>query len=212
MRSYGRRIVFFPGFAKEQIGLVSQFQTQRNDDPSFKIDHVSVNADLRAWHFTTADGGHAAGGGTRALGDGRHLWFGLSVSGPSALRELKRNTIVEGSIPAKDAARTIKSVSSQYSMGSQHLLKLAHNEDAQGKRTFWHFSLILLENGASHYDGPEHAAPFGAPFLKERLPNSIRILGSVSHVLRIDKDISLQVTAVRVPGSIDIPGLFVSPN
>src|SRR5687767_12674786 len=29
VRTYGKRIVFFPGFSKEHVGLVSQFPTQR---------------------------------------------------------------------------------------------------------------------------------------------------------------------------------------
>lgn len=191
--------------------LVSQFPTQRNDNANFKIDHVSVDADLRGWHFTTAGGAHAAGGKTQTLSNGRRLWFGLSVSGPSALRELKRSTIIEGAVPAKDAQRTIEAVASHYSEGPQHLLQLPHKEISE-IRTFWHFSFILLENGAEYYQGPEHAVPFGAPFLKERLPNPIRALGGVSHVMQIDENVSLQVTGMRIPESIDIPGLFVSPN
>jgi hypothetical protein len=106
MYSEGDRVIYFPGLPEPQ----SQTLTSRGTGPierrQFQVDHLSLEADRRDWHLTGAGvKPHVGSYRTTDLGNGRVLWFGMSIASPDVLRPVHVKTQVDALVPPTDAIR-----------------------------------------------------------------------------------------------------------
>jgi hypothetical protein len=106
MYSEGDRVIYFPGLREPQ----AQTFTSRGSEPiqrrQFQVDHLSLEADRRDWHLTgTGAKPHIGTYRSTDLGQGRVLWFGMSIASPDVLRLVHTRTLVDAQVPPTDARR-----------------------------------------------------------------------------------------------------------
>src|SRR5574341_315042 len=104
VHSRGGRILFFPGLSISPDRIQIVRNTNSIPRTSFNFDHASLEIERRRWHFTNHDSGkQVAAGRTPDLGEGRLLWFGMSVSDVSILRDFVRETVIIAPAPRTDS-------------------------------------------------------------------------------------------------------------
>lgn len=158
------RLVFFPGFAKrpDRLGY------QRDGHPSREIphlaDHVTLEPDRARWHSTEyagrssrkrrAGGGHQGGAWTRPIGEGRVLWFGMSISGAEMLRVVRAGTVALAPAPpnSEEVERRME-VFRQAIADTVGVLVVPGSLPAGPSAL--HFSVVVAPVGAPDYTGRE---------------------------------------------------------
>jgi hypothetical protein len=87
VQTVGNRISFFPGFTFSSDWLRSYRGSVLYNQNSLQVDHLSLDDGFLHWHFTTPNSvNHRGGGRTEDLGEGRFLWFGMSIANDTQLR------------------------------------------------------------------------------------------------------------------------------
>lgn len=105
-------VLFFPGLvdsydtisvhAQDERGLYQRAYRQ------MKIDHISLENNLRSMHLTAPQSRqHYGQFSIPSLGEGRCLWFGVSIQNPQVLRPLMKQTVVIASVPSTDSRRRV---------------------------------------------------------------------------------------------------------
>lgn len=213
VHSAGNRIIFFPGFSFSSDWLRTYRGLVFQSHIAFQLDHLSLDNGFRRWHFTSPDSAHhLAAGHTEELGEGRYLWFGMSTASLAIMREMRTETIVRAPAPSSDVERRLRSFGEAHDQGSYHGISLDPGAELQFEEGFLHFSFIASPVDASIYRGERHAIPFGSPFLDGALPNPIRGLLVRAHQVRLTPTITIQITAMWLPGSLTVPTTFTTPG
>jgi len=149
-----QRLVFFPGFdfTSDWIRILrgDLLQTQR----PFDVDHISLEKDRSRWHFTKPKSkGHQGGGQTSNLGEGRVLWFGLSIAAPTVLRDLRRETIVSFQSPPSDSNRRARAFIEAEKNTQSLIVRLGSDAQHPFPQGFLHFAFIVGPKGFPDYEG-----------------------------------------------------------
>jgi hypothetical protein len=211
VHSVGNRIIFFPGFSFSLDWIRTYTGSAFQAHSSFQIDHISLDEGFQRWHFTDPDSNdHLAAGHTESLGEGRFLWFGMSIADPTAMRELRTKITVRAPAPPSDVERRLRSFQEAYNRGTQHKVSLDPRAKAQFENGFLHFSFIVSPARAPIYRGARHAMPFGSPFLIGELPNPMHGLPMRAHQVRLAATITIQITAMWLPGALTVPVTFTT--
>ena len=213
VHSTGNRIVFFPGFSFSSDWLRSYRGSALYSHSSFQVDHLSLDDGFQRWHFTTPGSvDHRAAGRTEDLGEGRFLWFGMSIADDAQLREMRSETIVRATAPPSDIERRLNRLMAAHDQGTYHAISLDPRAISQPEPSFLHFSFIVSPPDAPIYLGERHMIPFGSPFVAGELPNPLKGLPLRAHQVRLTQSVSTQITAMRLPGSLTVPVTYTNPG
>lgn len=200
----GERVLFFPGYFLSLLeygrGLIKQPITP------FEVDHVTLEHDLRRWHVTGKNQRRQGGMATRHIGEGRALWFGMSVANPEVLRPLMRETTIQGSSPATDTDRRIECFRAA-TQGAQDILLMPPEIPRLPDNSFLHFSVIAGRHDFADYRGHEHALPEGSPLVEILAPIGSRF-ELRSHRAKLGDDLHLQLSCFFMQGRLNQPVVF----
>lgn len=221
--SAGERLLFFPGFATSPIGIRHFLGESRQavvDDPAFTVDHVTLDPDRTFSHVTSQLRGHKRSRGrTSPLGEGRLLWFGMSVARETELRELKMETLVTAHVPASknqrraDAFMQRADAFMQARDGAEFSYVQLHPEaQMRFSEGFLHFTFIIGPTGFPDYDGYNLAFPFGPPLLPEPSPNALERLPLYTTRLSLGSVLDIQIVSMWLPGSLGAPCILSWPT
>ena len=211
--SAGGRLLFFPGYAVMPDAAAGVRGTSPMWRANAAIDHLSLERERGRWHATTPRSRDHFGGPTVVdLGEGRCLWFGLSVADPTALRPARKGTLVSAAVPGVDAARRTEVFRKAREATSFPVVSL-HPETRPGDGPgFYHFSVIVGPVGFPDYTGCEHAFPKGSPFVTPPLPDYLPGVAASSYRCRLDPFCDFLVTSMRLPGRVTVPWTVTSPG
>ena len=212
MLSAGERVIFFPGYAAMPDALVGMRGPAKMWDNHVVIDHLTLEKDRKSWHATTPRSKkHFSGPTTLGLGEGKALLFGMSVADESALRVAKKKTLVRADVPPSDAQRRTDVFRNAGGASTFPIVTLnpAPNWEGTG---FYHFSFIVGPMGFATYTGCEHGFPRGSPFLATPLPDNLLDVDASMYCCHLEPFCDLQVTVMRLPGTLTVPLTFTSPR
>jgi hypothetical protein len=209
--SDGDRLIYFPGLAEMQRGL----QTSKGAGPikkqSFRVDHLSLEADRRDWHLTKKGStGHVGRYPTTDLGDGRVLWFGLSIASPKTLRRLRTRTKVEAHIHPNDSLRRAEVFKNAREGIVYNTLMFNTTSNHLIVPGFAHFTVIVGPCGFADYSGGQYAFPVGSPYITPKLTGAVNIPVR-SHRVSLEPHVDLQIIAAILPGAVTVPATFTNP-
>lgn len=210
--SAGGRIIFFPGFrsAKTHVEYVRGRDQMWNK--AFSFDHISLEQNLRRWHITNRGSKRQLGGPTTTeLGEQRFLWFGLSVNTLDEFRIVKRSTEIVGHIPESDLKRRIDVFKKAREDARFQILEWHPQAWEEDRRTFLHLGVLVVPPQSPLYQGGELGFPENSPFLAEPLPKGLIQLPVRHHQLELSAKIGLQITTVRLPGTLKLPVTLTAP-
>jgi hypothetical protein len=207
VKSSAGRLIFFPGFAAPYDRLARNEGPNRPIDISFAVDHITLENNLKSWHFTepAETGRHAQGGRALDVGDGRVLWFGMTINGPDDLRVVRSVTVARGKYPPNDQeARARMSCFMEAVREGQAMHVQLPSKPHPG--CVLHFAVIAAKHGAPAYQGPNFALT--EPYVSLGAGGSHP--GNTSR-LALSPDRDIQIIAFWVPGPIlDFDGLRIS--
>lgn len=141
--SEGDRLIFYPGFRESYDGILQYRRDtmglQHKGSKGFPIDHLTLESNLLSMHFTAPGSEHHVGPfSTSPLGEGRYLWFGLSIRAPEIFRTVRKQTTAVAGAPPTDSKRRlevfVKAVDGQAFQG------LEMPSDYQHSSSFVHIS------------------------------------------------------------------------
>jgi hypothetical protein len=159
-------------------------------------DHVGSN---RNSGFPTID-----------LGDGRVLWFGLSIPHPHVLRPLRESTKAIGQVNARDARRRADVfVRAREGVDFNDLMFNTEIEHIP-QPSYAHFTVIAGPSDFPEYIGEKLAFPIGSPFAK--LPERFTKIPMRRHRLRLTPYADVEITTAILPGEITVPFALTSLN
>lgn len=207
--SQGNRVIFFPGLTtkKDRVELYKGERLITEQD--FVIDHLSLEKDLKSWHFTSPQSkDHLGSIGTADLGDGRRLWFGMSFSDFSVLRLTNKITSIEARSPESDSERRKKVF--KESIKNDYIIQPHPNANKTFLPGIFHLSVIAGPCGFNLYQENNHGFPVGSPFLQTPLPERIKDIPIRFHRITLSDDIELQVSIAKLPGALNAPITFTS--
>lgn len=210
--SVGERVIYFPGYAAMPNTLVGMRGPARIWDSKVPVDHLSLEKNRDSWHATTPRSKkHFGGPTTLDLGEGKALWFGMSVTDGNALRAAKKLTVARATVPLSDAQRRTDVFRQAREATTFPIVtpNLATTAYAPG---FYHFSFIVGPVGFPTYAGCEHGFPRGSPFLAAPLPDSMPGVAASMYCCRLEPFCDLQVTVMRLPGALTVPLTITSPG
>lgn len=209
--SVGERVIYFPGLTE----VYRQTRTARGPGATqqheFRADHLSLEADRQEWHLTsTGSEGHIGSFRTTDLGEGRVLWFGMSIASPNVLRPVNLHTEVAAHIPPTDARRRIEVV--MQAREAVVFNTLLFNEKRRDFVTpcFAHFSVIVGPCGFIPYTGELLGLPFRSPFVSPPL-GTLTNVPLRSHRVSLEPHVDLDIMTAVLPGAVSQPVSFTSP-
>lgn len=192
--------------------LVRVRGTARMWDGQVAVDHLTLEKDRESWHATTPRSKRQFGGPTTLdLGDGKVLWFGMSVADDNALRVVKKQTLVQAAIPPSDAHRRTDVFRNAREATTCPIVALNTATTMEGFG-FYHFSFIVGPVGFPAYTGCEHGFPKGSPFLATPLPDYMPGVDASIYCCRLEPFCDLQLTVMRLPGTLNVPLAITSPG
>ncbi len=210
--SDGDRLVYFPGLAEMQPSL----QTSKSGSPirqqSFEVDHLSLEAHRRDWHLTTKGStAHVGIYPTINLGDGRVLWFGLSIASPDTLRLLRTSTRIEAQAHSNDSRRRAEVFMASRDGVIYNTLMVNTKYSRPSIPSFAHFTVIAGPTGFTDYFGEHRAFPLDSPYISPKLPDMLQNIPMRSHHISLEPHIDLQIITSVLPGIVTVPAAFTSP-
>jgi hypothetical protein len=207
--SEGNRVIYFPGLRESKQHIQGYKGNDLKWDREFDIDHISLEKDHRSWHITSRKSADHLGSPNAAdLGEGRRLWFGMSISDFSVLWPVRRETSVVAECLPSDVKRRVN-IFKDAREGAQFQIVEPHPEsDNLFPGGFFHVSVILGPSNFKKYEGQNHGFPVGSPFLTSPLPDSISDLPIRYHRVLLSNDLEMQVTSAKLPGSLRVPVTF----
>jgi hypothetical protein len=211
--SDGDRLIYFPGLAEMHPSLQTSKSGGLINQQSFQVDHLSLEAHRRDWHLTTKGStGHAGSYPTIDLGDGRVLWFGLSIASPDTLRLLRSSTKVEAQAHPNDSRRRAEVFMASRNGVVYNTLMFNTENYRPIAPSFAHFTVIAGPSGFADYFGEHHAFPFESPYISPKLPEvPLDIPAIRSHRISLEPHVDLQIITTVLPGVVTVPATFTSP-
>ena len=211
--SAGDRVIYFPGLA----AMKQYLQMSKGAGPikqrAFEVDHLSLQSHRRDWHLTAKGSkGHIGRFPTTDLGEGRVLWFGMSIAAPDTLRRLCTHTKVEAHIHPNDAHRRADVFKVAREGVAENVLMLNTTNHPLAWPRFAHFTVIAGPCGFADYSGEHLALPLGSPYISPKLPDVLTGIPSRSHRISLDPHVDLQIVTAILPGAVTIPATFTSPT
>lgn len=194
----GGRISFSPGFASG-CTTVTRFQgNSRQYEKPFVLDHLTLESDWNDWHITEPKAkNHLSGGKTKTLGDGRVLWFAMSVGSEATLRELKAHTTVNRTAPATDSIRRIVEFQKIVDGKEYSCVWPDPAVHFQNHAGFLHFAIVVGPKGFPSKATGE-LVPFGVPYLKNPPPQQVLR----AYRILLGTTVEIEVWVSRLPGAL----------
>lgn len=205
------RVIFFPGLSIP-IDWIDTTTTGRTDPRHpFDLDHVSLESRRQRWHFTAPQSrDHYAAGRTPDVGDGRLLWFGLSLSGEDVLREVRRSTEVLYPSPPSDTMRRLELLRDAEQAASSHSIGLMDGSRARFSPGFLHLTFLVGPRDAPNYNGPNFLFPYGSLNLEQPLPPRIPNLQVRLHRIALASTYDIQIACMWLPGRNTVPAVWTT--
>jgi hypothetical protein len=211
--SAGDRVTFFPGFSSPQTVVQGYQNNSLNWNQSFDFDHFSLEKDFRKWHITNFDSSEHLGSPlTLPLGDGRFLWFGLSMSDFKVLRIAKEQTEINVPVPSSDTGRRSDVFLNSRSNAIFQILDFHPEAVSSIGSGFLHFGIIVGPKDFEMYNGTEIGIPDGSPFLMKPFPNQLVQLPVRIHRFNLSQGIDIQVVTTALSGKLNMPITITSPS
>jgi len=207
------RLIFFPGFDFSATWVKVAEKRSHEKRHDIHIDHITLEKDLRRWHYTSPDSKHHLGSGlTTDLGDNRFLWFGMSVAGSNILKPVKQETVFHTIVPASDTTRRVDAFMASREGVVFNTLSVHPDAKQRFNTGFLHFGLIVGPPGFVDYAGPNFGIPFGSPFVIETLPNPLTNIPLRLHRVSMGSRVDIEIVALWLPGSLSELVTFTSPT
>lgn len=207
------RVIFFPGFSSSTRHVTVIRGVRQMWSGAFDCDHISLEPGCRRWHLTTRGSKRRLGGPqTRALGEGRFLWCGISVRTLDEFRVLKRRTKVRAHLPESDSTRRLGVFVNAREEARFQILDWHPKAWQQSRTGIWHVGLVVAPPGSPTYSGATLGFPDGSPFVAGSLPRGRVRLPARHHHVALSQEIELQITTVRVPGELRVPCTLTAPT
>jgi len=212
VKSAGDRILFFPGFKTDIVRIRGSRGEERKYDRPFKFDHVSLEKDRVSWHVTTARSNKHQGGPLATdLGEGRVLWFGMSLASTDVLRELHQETVATIQVPERTSE-----------WKAQEFIRSRQGKEFPGvympEKTleaavpiFPLISVIVGPTDFEWYRGPVWGWPYGSEFVRGE-PSGNSPIPLRHQRFHLDEETDIQLTAIWAPGSLLIPAVMTGPE
>lgn len=209
--SAGDRLLYFPGFFQPNGRLLAYAGTSQMADRGFRTDHASLESDLDTWHLTEDPPRrrHQFGPKTRDLGEGRVLWFGMSVAQEEIFREIRYETVMAKDVPSSDSKRRFKSFQGAAFADPNHVIPRPPSS-RPGENEFLHFLFIVGPEGFPMYDGQALLTPHGAPWVEPPLPDPLKDVHFRSHRIPVGGGLEVEIAAGKLPGQLQVPVAFTS--
>ena len=213
VHSAGDRVIFFPGFA-DTMDKIHGFRSETQMwKQSFAFDHATLESDLQTWHVTSKDSqDHLGRPATLAIGEGRVLWFGLTRANASALRVVHQETVITADVPPSDSRRRMDVFSAAREGAAFPMLTFNAEHTTPASRGLCHFAVYVGPKGFPDYVGADLGFPHESPFMVEPLPSEMTRLPLRSHRVALSDVLDMQITAVLLPGQLNVPASFTSPT
>jgi hypothetical protein len=123
---------------------------------------------------------------------------------------MRRKTIIRAFSPPSDFKRRRNQLIDAYKHGTHHVISLDPQAESLPEPSFLHFSFIVLPVGVPIYLGDRHMIPFGSPFVAGKLPKLLKSLHLRAHHVSLTQSVSIQITAMRLPGLLTVPVTYTS--
>jgi hypothetical protein len=136
------------------------------------------------------------------LGEGRGLWFEMSVARETELRELKTQTVITASLPPSDSERRVKIFNKAKDGAVFSCVSLPPGAQRRFQEGFLHFAFIIGPPGFPLYDGPLVAFP---------LDPSLLPLPVQTHRISLGSVLDIQIVTMWFPGSLQAPFILTWP-
>jgi len=213
VHSAGNRVIFFPGFAETFREIQGFKASSQIWNQPFLFDHISLESNLENWHITSPlSERHLGSPPTLQLGKSRVLWFGMSIASPAALRLVSQQTVATAGVPLRDTRRRAEIIGTARDGAEFPRVSVNTENESAFDQGFLHFAIIVGPRGFEDYRGPEFGAPFNSPFLSTPLPQVLTNLPIRIHRLELASDVDIQITCMFLPGALNVPVSFTSPN
>jgi len=205
--SSAHRVLFFPGLADRQ----SLTLRSENKDPivthQLEVDHFTLEASRRDWHLTgTGTPVHLGRFPTADLGEGRTLWFTMSIASPDVLRTVQADTEVHAETPSSDTARRVDvAVAAREGVMFHELL--FHPTERQRLPAFGHFAVIVGRCGFPEYRG-NRLVQMSSPFISLYDPRQQVFWRS--HRLRLEPHVDIEIATAVLYGTVSVPVALAS--
>ena len=212
VHSAGDRVIFFPGVAEPVDGIQTDNSGTKTRHVPFDFDHLSLERDRRTWHATSVGSrAHLAGPPTLPLGEGRVLWFGMSVASPHALRTVNAKTEVSALVHPNDGKRRAAVLSKARESSTFPMMSLNTDWPAAPSPAFLHFAVVVGPAGFPEYRGPEFGLPFDSPFVVDGLASLPAELPVRMTRFALSETVDVQITCTALVGTLSVPASFASP-
>ena len=207
--SHGDRIIFFPGLDKTKRHVQAYKGKHLAWDQEFNVDHFSLEKNHISWHITSQKSkDHLGSLPTADLGEGRRLWFGMSISTFSSLWPLSQRTSIVTSSPPSDVDRRVRVFNEAREGAKFQIIKPHPDVNKRFEGGFSHVSVIVGPANFKIYKGENHGFPVASPFLTEPLPERILEMPVRYHKVSLSNDLDMQITILKLPGSLRVPVMF----
>ncbi len=178
---------------------------------AFNTDHVSLEKDWTRWHVTSPKSeDHLRGPRTTPLGEGRYLWFGMSIASFSVLRSVRKATVASYPSPPMDSTRRLETFIETRNDAEFSAVSFHPGLDLSKTEGLPHFSVIVGPKGFPDYQKDRLAFPDGSPFLKRPFtPGNVRLKIRM-HRLSLAEQVDIQIVTSWLPGSLRVPVVFTA--
>ena len=165
-------VVFFPGLAR-QPDLMGYHRTGHPEQIIPHLaDHVTLEPDRTRWHSTEYAGSSSRKRGKRGrgprqrglwtwpIGEGRVLWFGMSIPTAEVLRFARGSTVARAPAPSNrdEVVRRMKVFDDAIYKGAMPPVLTAPSPPPSPTAAL-HFSVVVAPVGAPEYTGGERGLP-----------------------------------------------------
>ena len=200
--SDGGRTIFFPGLRDRQHLTRTAKGGSTPIEHQFEAEHFSLERDRREWHVTDSGKDEHKGRFPRRIyGEGRVLWFGLSLASSrrSSLGQAFRPPKSNAQIPPGDSRRRADVLTQAREGILFNTLLLSESQpEIDG---FCHFAVIAGPHGFAPYRGNQLGVPFGSPFVAPPLGN-LQSLFLRSHRLSLEPHVDIEIVTASLPGRV----------
>jgi len=206
IKSAADRILFFPGCKKTIEPIVGFHGNRLRWNQVFNLDHMSLERGFRNWHISSSKStAHLGKLPTADLGEGRYLWFAISLSQNTVFREFQKRTIITTKAPSSDSKRRTQVFFNSRDGANFHILGVHPDARNMFPEGFLHISIIVGPSGFDLYRGEKHGYPENSPFLSKPLPIGSLQIPVRLHILSLSDSVDIQITTAWLPGALNTP-------
>jgi hypothetical protein len=207
VQSEADRVVFFPGLADKY----DRVRGERDDgagkfDQMLNVDHLTLEPDFKTWHVTPRGDSKRAkrqsAGRTMPLGEGRLLWFGMTIAKPSFLRLVKMETDVWAPLPGSlaEGGRRLREFIAALEKSSRPIL--ATHGPPPFPMSLLHFCVVIGRRGAPPYRGIELALPESWDGVLTALPR-VGAIPVAPGIVPLSDEVQLEFFVAWIPGHMN---------